>query len=208
MAEQLFVSLPVKRCVTAVWKRLAALTRPSHRGNLRRLLRRGEALDDLRIREATAADIPALSQLHVTTWNATYAPFGLRGPTVEVREKQWRAKFAKGDPLWFCFVVERADGQLVGFAQANRSDNPAYQGELAKIHLLRDYQRLGLGRRLVGRVARRFLSNDIKSMWLYGDARNPSSRAWIAMGATKCDEDAGSGNYGWMDITPLARFPA
>jgi GNAT superfamily N-acetyltransferase len=197
----------VKRFVTTAWRTLAGLTRPSHRGNLRRLLRRGEALGDLRIREATATDIPALAELHVITWNATYAPFGLRGPSVEVREHQWRAKFATNDPDWFCLVVQRADGELVGFAQANRSDNPAYQGELAKIHLLRDYQRLGLGRRLVGRVARRFLSGGIRSMWLYGDARNPSSRAWIAMGATKCDADPSSGNYGWNDITPLAGFP-
>lgn len=197
----------MKPFVTAAWRTLVGLTRPSRRGNLRRLLRRGEALGDLCIRDATAADIPALARLHVITWNATYAPFGLSGPSVEVRERQWREKFAKGDSLWFCLVVQRADGALVGFAQANRSDNPAYQGELAKIHLHRDYQQLGLGRRLVGRVARRFLSHGITSMWLYGDARNPSSRAWIAMGAMKCDEDPGSGNYGWHDITPLARFP-
>lgn len=199
----------MKRLVTAVWRTIVGLTRPSRRSNLRRLAQRGEALGDLRIREATAADIPELARLHVITWNATYSSFGLLGPSVEVRENQWREKFARaeGDRCWFCLVVQRADGTLVGFAQANRSDNPAYQGELAKMHLLRDYQRLGLGRRLVGRIARRFLENGIESMWLYGDARNPSSRAWIAMGARKCDDDAGSGNYGWSDITPLARYP-
>jgi ribosomal protein S18 acetylase RimI-like enzyme len=197
----------MKRVIYALWKSIAGLLRPSRRGNLRRLRRRGEALNDLRIRDATGADVPALARLHVTTWNATYAPFGLKGPSVEVRERQWRVKFADGEPDWFCLVVERADGTLVGFAQANRSDDPRFQGELAKIHLLRDYQRLGLGRRLVGRVARRFLSRGITSMWLYGDARNPSSRAWVAMGATKCDDDPGSGNYGWNDIMPLARFP-
>lgn len=197
----------VKRFVIAVWSTLAGLARPTRRSNLRRLQRRGEALGDLRIRDATEGDIPALAALHVITWNATYAPFGLRGPRVEVRERQWREKFAKHDPLWCCLVVQRADGALVGFALAHRSDNPAFQGELAKIHLLRDYQRLGLGRRLIGRVARRFLANGITSMWLTGDARNPSTRAWVAMGATKCDPDASSGNYGWSDITPLTRFP-
>jgi ribosomal protein S18 acetylase RimI-like enzyme len=197
----------VHRVVYAVWRIFAGLLRPSRRGNLRRLRWRGEAIGDLAIREATAADIPALARLHVVTWNATYAPFGLKGPSVEVREQQWRAKFANNDADWFCLIVERADGDLVGFAQAGRSDNPAYEGELAKIHLLRDYQRLGLGRRLVGRVARRFLSRGITSMWLYGDARNPSSRAWLAMGAAKCDDDPSSGNYGWNDTAPLARFP-
>jgi GNAT superfamily N-acetyltransferase len=200
----------VKRFVTTAWRTLAGLTRPSQRGNLRRLRRlrrRGEALSDLRIREATPADIPKLARHHVVTWNATYAPFGERGPSVEVRERQWREKFGRDDPRWFCLVVQRADGELVGFAQANRSENPSYDGELAKIHLRKDYQRLGLGRRLVGRVARRFLSHGIRSMWLQGDARNPSTRAWIAMGATKCDDDPSSGSHAWSDITPLARFP-
>ncbi|MBX3134518.1 MAG: GNAT family N-acetyltransferase [Gemmatimonadaceae bacterium] len=190
-----------------IWRFIAGLLRPTPRGNLRRLRARGESLADLTIRDATATDVPALARLHVVTWNATYGVFGLKGPSADVREQQWRAKFAKDDPDWFCLVVERADGALVGFAQANRSDNPAYEGELAKIHLLRDYQRLGLGRRLVGRVARRFVARGITSMWLYGDARNPSSRAWVALGAEKCDADPGSGNYGWQDIAALARLP-
>lgn len=197
----------MKRLINAAWRAYAGLRRPSKRGNLRRLRARGETVNSLRIREATAADVPALARLHVTTWNATYAPFGLRGPSVEVRERQWREAFARGDPDWFCLVVERSDGEMVGYAQANRSDDPAYGGELRRIHLLRDYQRLGLGSRLVGHVARRFLGRGIGSMWLSGDARNPSRRAWIALGAEKRDDDPGSGDFGWRDITPLTRFP-
>lgn len=193
--------------INAAWRAVAALGRPSPRANLRRLARRGEALGDLRIREATTDDIPALARLHVTTWNATYAPFGARGPGVAVRERQWRAAFAARDRDWMCLVVQRPDGELVGFAQSNRSDNPDYQGELRRLHLLKDYQRIGLGRRLVGRVARRFLGNGIRSMWLSGDARNPSVNAWLAMGAVKCDDDPGNGNYGWKDIAPLANYP-
>lgn len=160
-------------------------------------------MESLAIREATLDDLSALAHLHVTTWNATYAPFLARGPSYEVRERQWREAFARKDG-WFCFVVERSDGRLVGFAQGNPSDNPEFEGELRKIHLLRDYQRLGLGRRLVGHVARKFLSQGITSMWLWGDARNPSANAWLALGATKTDDDPGNGNYGWHDIRQLA----
>jgi len=63
------------------------------------------------------------------------------------------------DGSWFCFVVENRKGELVGFAKGktyNHSDLPDFSGELNKIYLLREYQRLGLGRRLVGCVARRF----------------------------------------------------
>lgn len=81
-----------------------------------------------------------------------------------------------------------------------------FAGELNKIYLLREYQRLGLGRRLLGQVARRFLSQGVESIWLYGDARNPSSRAWTALGAEKTDNDPGNGNYGWRDLRRLARL--
>lgn len=192
------------RAVVAAWRFVAGLTRPSARANARRLRARGEAVTSFAIRDATAADVPALARLHVEAWNATYAPLLVKGPGVSVRERQWREAFAKDDGSWFCFVVQRPDGRLVGFAKANRSDNPAFAGELNKIYLLRDYQGVGLGRRLLGHVARRFLSQGVESMWLFGDARNPSCRAWEALGAEKTDDDPGNGNYGWRNLRNLA----
>jgi L-amino acid N-acyltransferase YncA len=194
----------MNRALVGVWRFLAGLARPSGRANARRLRRRGESVASLTIRDATAADVPALARLHVETWNATYAPLLMKGPGLEVRERQWREAFARNDGSWFCLVVERPDGRLVGFAKGNRSDNPAYGGELNKIYLLREYQGVGLGRRVVGHVARRFLCQGIDSMWLYGDARNPSCRVWTALGAHKTDNDPGNGNYGWRDLRELA----
>ena len=49
------------------------------------------------IREATPNDISAIAKVHVAAWNATYAPFLMTGPSVAVREQQWRAAFAKLD---------------------------------------------------------------------------------------------------------------
>jgi len=197
----------VKRILFGLWRTFASLGRPSKWANERRLHARGESAASLTIRDATAADVPSLTRLHVTTWNATYAPLLMKGPSYETRERQWRDSFAAADACWFCFVVERSDGELVGFAQANRSDNAEFGGELRKIYLLSEYQRLGLGKRLIGRVARRFLSLGITSMWLSGDARNPSRRAWISLGADKTDSDPGTGNYGWRDLTRLAALP-
>lgn len=194
----------MKRAVFAAWRWLAGATRPSKAANLRRLRARGESPDSFTIREATAADIPALAQLHVTTWNATYAPLLVNGPSVAIRDHQWREAFAKDDGSWFCYVVERPDGELIAFAKGKKSDHPEFRGELNKIYILREYQRLGLGRQLVGHVARRFLSQGITSMWLFGDPRNPSRHAWLAMGAEKTDADPGNGNYGWRDLTGIA----
>ena len=85
----------MKRAVFAAWRLLAGATRPSKAANLRRLRARGETIESLSIREATAADIPVLAQLHVTTWNATYAPLLVTGPSLAIREHQWREAFAK-----------------------------------------------------------------------------------------------------------------
>ena len=197
----------MKRAIFAAWRVLAGLARPSARTNLARLRARGESAATLRIRDATAADVPTLARLHVATWNATSAPLLMTGPGAALRERQWRARFATLDDSWFCFVVERADGELVAFAQGGRTDHPEFAGELSKLYLLADYQRVGLGRRLLGHVARWFLRRGIGSMWLFGDARNPSSRAWTALGARKTDEDPGTGNYAWDDLHALAAAP-
>jgi L-amino acid N-acyltransferase YncA len=154
----------MKSAIFALWRILAGLHRPSKTANARRLRSRGETVPSLRIREATAADIAALARLHMTTWNATYAPLLMKGPSYAIRERQWREAFTKNDGSWFCFVVERPDGELAGFAKGKRSDHPEFAGELNKIYLLREYQRIGLGRRLLGQVANRFLSEGVTSM--------------------------------------------
>jgi L-amino acid N-acyltransferase YncA len=193
----------VKTLVFAAWRFLAGLARPSRRANAARLRERGEDVDSLVIRQATADDIPALTRLHDKTWNATYAPLLIKGPSEQIRETQWRQKFAENDATWFCFVVENRRGELIGFAQGNRSDHPEYAGELNKIYLLREYQGMGLGRRLIRVVAQRFLSEGVDSMWLFGDARNPSNKVWLALGAVKTEDDPGTGNYGWRDLRTL-----
>ena len=74
-----------------------------------------------------------------------------RPPTAALRESQWRDAFAKADGSWFCIVIEAADGELIGFAKGVRT-GPG-RGDLNKIYLLSEYQRMGLGRRLVGHVS-------------------------------------------------------
>jgi hypothetical protein len=96
------------------------------------------------IREATAADVPALAHLHVATFIETH---GGRGPTYQTREWQWREAFAQADRNWFCYLITRDDGGLIGFAKGMpySGETHDFAGELNKIYLLRAYHRLGLG---------------------------------------------------------------
>jgi GNAT superfamily N-acetyltransferase len=198
----------MKDTVNAMLRSLRNLRRPSKATNSRLLRARGETAASLVIREATSSDIPALARLHVTTWNATHGG-GPNGPTYELRERQWREAFSRVDGSWFCLVIKRSSGELVGFAKGVRyqhSDLPDFAGELNKIYLLREYQRQGLGRRLVGHVARRFLGQGIGSMVLFGEARNPSCACWDALGGERLYGPNGEfhGGYGWRDLQRLA----
>ena len=161
--------------------------------------------ENFTIREATAGDLPALAQLHVDTFIETH---GGRGPTYETRAWQWRQAFDEADPDWFCYVISPADGSLIGFAKGvpYTGSIREYAGELNKIYLLRKYHRLGLGRRLVGQVSRRFLAQHIQSMLLFGDARNPSNGFYERLGAERLLSPEGEfhGGYGWRDLQKLA----
>jgi ribosomal protein S18 acetylase RimI-like enzyme len=198
----------MKNLINAIVRCLFGLRRPSKAANARLLRRRGESLESLVIREATPEDIPVLAALHVKTWNETY--WNVRNPPAyRIREQQWREQFKVTDGSWFCFVVENRKGELVGFAKGkayNQSGLPAYSGELSKIYLLREYQRLGLGRRLVGHVARRFMSQGINTMVLFGTPQNPSCAFHEALGGERLFAQNGEfhGGYGWRDLRMLA----
>lgn len=163
------------------------------------------------IREADASDVPALARLHVATFNETHAPVLNNGPTYELRERQWRETFAAADGSWFCFVAEDAHGELVGFAKGvpyAEPEPPGFAGELNKIYVLRQHHRHGLGRRLLGHAARRFLGQGVQSMLLFGDARSPSNGFYERMGAERLFAPDGGfhGGYGWRDLRRLAEM--
>lgn len=199
----------MKPLLIAAARSVFALRRPSKAENEERLAHRGESLADLVIREATIADLSPLARLHVETWRSTYQDLTLFGkvsaPTFAIREAQWREAFAKNDGSWFCYVIERKDGELVGFVKGVRGETG--KGELSKVYLLRDYQRLGLGRQLIALVARRFLAQGVTWMGAYVDPANPSCGFFETLGGHWLREPDGKINYSWYvwtDLGPLA----
>ena len=81
-------------------------------------------------------------------------------------------------------------------------------GELNKLFLGRDYQRMGLGRRLVGQVVQRFLTAGVSKMAAYVDPLNPSCSFFERLGGQLLIEPDGHVNfnwYVWSDLPMLAR---
>ena len=198
----------LKNLMNAVVRRVSGRRRPSKAVNQAGLLSRGENLALFTIREVVPEDLHALTALHVKTWADTY-PNVKQPPSYELRERQWREQFQVTDGTWFCFVVVNPKGELIGFAKGTMpgSTEPSNAcGELSKIYLLRDYQRLGLGRRLVGHVARRFLSLGVHTMVLFGTPQNPSFAFHEALGGERLFAENGEfhGGYRWPDLQTLA----
>ncbi|MDB5146533.1 MAG: family N-acetyltransferase [Mucilaginibacter sp.] len=197
----------VKNKVTTASRFLLAFKRPTKQTNLNKLQQAGLSVDTFTIRQATPEDITALSELHSIAWRQTY-PTVKNPPTAKLREQQWRQQFAIDDKNWFCLIVQSSSGQLIGFAKGKTYAHPSlpqFNGELNKIYLLSDYQRLGLGRRLLCRVALQFLDLNINNMVLFGEASNPSGYFHEAMGAKKQYAPNGEfhGAYGWYNLTQL-----
>ena len=192
----------MKAHIASVQRWINSRSRPTGDENARRLRERGESLDSITLREAVAADIPALAELHVTTWNATYNT--TRGPTIETRSRQWTEIFANPNRRDFVLVLEDRNGRLIGFTWG-KPHQGEFDGELSKIYLRWEYHGLGLGRRMLRETARRFLERDIRSFILFAELSNPTLGFYDRMGGERLVNDRGQfeGAYCWRDVRAL-----
>jgi len=73
------------------------------------------------------------------------------------------------------------------------------------IYVLQRVHRQGLGRRMLGAVAMRFVDEGVTSMLLFGEATNPSNGFYESFGAERLYSEKGEfhGGYGWRDLRML-----
>lgn len=164
-------------------------------------------IGDVVLREATMDDLQPLAELHVRTFNETHVgPFG-SGPSYSTREWQWREKLAEADATNFVLVLQTGVNQLVGFIWCHPTkDNPKWMARLNKIYLLREYQRRGLGKRLVAAAVDRLLAHGLNSMALFTEPDNePACNFYEQLGGERQVNERGDfeGMYGWSDLRTL-----
>ena len=197
----------MKSFINSIQRFLNGLKRPSKKTNLRKLQERSESLDSFIFRDATRDDIPELGKLHAITWAQTY---NTENPNIQLRQYQWKKAFTEeNDGTWFCILVVNKGNELVGFAKGkiNKDKNSRImQGDLNKIYLLSDYQRMGLGTKLFALVVKRFLSLGVANLTLFGIPQNPSCYFHEAMGGERLYNKKGEfdGGYHWTDLKKTA----
>ena len=197
----------MKNFINSIQRFLNGIKRPSKKTNLRKLNERGESIDSFTFRDATENDIPELGKLHAITWAQTY---NAKNPNIQLRQSQWQKAFSEeNDGSWFCILVVNKTNEPVGFAKGkiNKTNySGEIKGDLNKIYLLSDYQRIGLGKKLFSLVVKRFLSMGVTSMTLFGIPQNPSCYFHEAMGGERLYNEKGTfdGGYQWTDLKKIA----
>jgi len=197
--------MKLKNFITSLQRYLKSLKRPSKKTNLQKLHERGETIHSFTFRDATEKDTHELGKLHAITWAQTYNG----KPNIKLRQYQWDKAFKEeNDGSWFCILVVDKNSKLVGFAKGIISKNESsseQNGDLNKIYLLSDYQRVGLGKKLFSHVVDRFLSKGVNDMTLFGVPQNPSCAFHEAMGGERSYSEKGTfdGCYRWRDLKKL-----
>lgn len=169
------------------------------------------------IRPATPADAPAIAQVRVDAWRATYRGMipdaYLAAMKIEESTALWDKVLTAAPNTTNTFVAE-IDGQVAGFASAHMLPEPKHgmNAELAAVYLVRDAQRSGIGRRLVAAVASAQQAHGANGLIVWVIAGNKSARAFYeALGAELLIEqpftwdgmDLVEAGYGFADLPAL-----
>ena len=124
----------------------------------------------------------------------------------------WNRGLTAGRPGVSYFVAETEGGDVVGFAAAGPESegDRIYRGELYAIYLLEEFQRMGLGHRLVSCVTQRLLADGFSSMLLWAlEDNHPACRFYESLGGKRVGRktitiggvDLVEVSYGWKKIT-------
>ncbi len=109
----------------------------------------------LRIRTATAEDVPAVHRLLVETWHDTYD--ASMGPArVEAITRRWHAPRVLAEQIGrenWSFLVAVEDGDIVGHAFGGL--NAPTRLSISRLYVLPGRQRRGIGRKLIAALVER-----------------------------------------------------
>lgn len=167
------------------------------------------------IRPATAADLPALAHVQVTSWRDVYRGIVADDFLAGMSEETSLARFVPlygqaldNGALWL--VAEDGAGQVLGFAFGGpeREGAAGYSAEVYAIYLLPEAQRQGLGGALLRALARGLAARGHASILVWVLRDNPACRFYEAMGGTLISESSisvgqqtlASRAYGWRPI--------
>ena len=173
---------------------------------------------DLTIRRATVGDAEALARIRIDSWRAMYRNLipaaYLESMELQASRALWEKILTVGPSAAAVFVAAH-DDDVVAFAAGNllREAKHGLDAELTAIYVRIDFQRAGVGHRLVGAVLAALRDQHATGLIVWVLAGNKVARAFFAqLGAELLIEQSFQwddlplveAGYGWRDLDALA----
>ena len=171
------------------------------------------------IRPAKIEDCPDLARILIEASDDAFRGLVpdscLDSLTIEESVLNWRKNFLPGGALEkgeYLFVATTVSNQVTGFAMGGReSGRDDYQTELSVLMVDPCWQKKGIGRGLVQKMAQRFIQAGYYSMLVGVLKENPNQLFYEHLGARKLDEQPFDWNgyamveskYIWDDLQLL-----
>ncbi len=177
------------------------------------------------IRHARVEDAEAIAAVHVAAWRESYTDLVpaemLASLSVDERADRWRRILGEPDPAiaTVAFIACVPDGAVMGFGSCGlqRSAELAgagFGGEFQAIYVLRAAQRRGIGRALMGAMARNLADRSLQggALWVL-EGNLPALNFYDMLGGVvvaQRENRRGKGAvlaeiaYGWASVASLA----
>lgn len=169
------------------------------------------------IRKAEIADAEGIAKVHVDSWRTTYKGIipdeYLENLSYEKRVMMWKSILsAESNELFenlIVHVAENETGEIVGFVSGGKKQDAFkdYKGELSGIYLLKEYQRHGIGHRIVAAFVQSLLDINVENMLVWFLAENSAKLFYeklggreICKGKIVIGKELNSLAYGWKNI--------
>ena len=169
------------------------------------------------IRPARTSDAEAIAQVRVDSWRETYRGMipqaYLDAMQLEASRAMWEKVLTAGSHAVSVFVAERS-AEIIGFGSGNMlaQSKHGFDSELSAIYIRREFQRAGIGRRLVAEIAFSQRALDASGLIVWVIAGNKAARAFYErLGAELAIEqafqwdgmDLVEAGYGWRNLDAL-----
>lgn len=146
------------------------------------------------VRPASAADAAAIAAVHAASWRSAYRGIMpdayLDARCAAERLAYWQATLATAPPSRVVLVAE-LDGSMVGFAAARMEPDEGFEACLDNLHVIASCRGQGVGRLLLGTLARQMATNGCRSLYLWVfDANSAAIRFYQRLGAMAVERGA------------------
>jgi GNAT superfamily N-acetyltransferase len=137
------------------------------------------------LRDATMHDAAAIARLHADSWCSAYrgilSDHYLDHRAHSDRAAAWQTRFAERASKPFFAILAEAGAQLAGFACVFPHDHPTFGSFLDNLHVAPQRTGQGIGRQLLGEVARRLGAERIAGgLYLWVIEKNSRARQFYS----------------------------